>query len=238
KDTAWPKTEVDRFVLARLDAEGLTPSPEAEKTALIRRVTLDLTGLPPTPAEVDAFLADNAPDAYGKVVDRLQQSPRYGEHMTRYWLDVARWGDTHGMHLDNYREMWPYRDWLINAFNRNERYDQFIIEQLAGDLLPNATLDQKVASGFNRCHITTGEGGSIAEEVYVRNVIDRVETTGIVFFGMTVGCARCHDHKYDPIRMKDFYQLFALFNSLDQSPLDGNAARYPPVIKVASSEQL
>jgi mono/diheme cytochrome c family protein len=238
KNESWPKTEIDRFLLTRLESEGLAPSPEADKATLIRRVTFDLTGLPPTPAEVDAFLADSAPDAYEKVVDRLLQSPRYGEHMTRYWLDVARWGDTHGMHLDNYREMWPYRDWLINAFNRNERYDQFIIEQLAGDLLPNATIDQKVASGFNRCHITTGEGGSIAEEVYVRNVLDRVETTGIVFFGMTVGCARCHDHKYDPIRMKDFYQLFAMFNSLDQSPLDGNAARFPPVIKVASPEQL
>lgn len=234
----WPRNEIDRFILARLDARGLKPSPEADKTTLIRRVTLDLTGLPPTLAEVDAFLADTSADAYERLVDRLLASQRYGEHMTRFWLDAARFGDTHGMHLDNYREMWPYRDWLINAFNRNLPYDQFAIDQLAGDLLPNATLEQRIASGFNRCHITTGEGGSINEEVYVRNVIDRVETTGIVFLGLTVGCARCHDHKYDPVLQKDFYSLFAFFNSLDQSPLDGNAARYPPVIKVAGPAQL
>jgi len=237
-DAGWVRNEVDRFILARLTQKGLKPSAEADKTTLIRRVTFDLTGLPPTPAEVDAFLADNSPEAYEKVVDRLLKSPRYGEHMTRFWLDVARYGDTHGMHLDNYREIWPYRDWLLKAFNQNKPYDQFVIEQLAGDMMPNATLDQRIASGFNRCHITTGEGGSIAEEIYVRNVIDRVETTGIVFLGMTVGCARCHDHKYDPVTQKDFFSMFAFFNSLDQNPLDGNAAAYPPVVKVASPEQL
>src|SRR5262249_30725418 len=146
------------------------------KTTLIRRVTLDLTGLPPTLAEIDAFLADSAPDAYEKVVDRLLKSPRYGEHRARYWLDAARYGDTHGLHLDNYREIWPYREWVINAFNRNLPYDRFVIEQLAGDLLPNATLDQQVATGFNRCHVSTSEGGSIEEEVYVRNVVDQVDT--------------------------------------------------------------
>ncbi len=189
KNAAWPKNAIDAFILAFLEREGLQPSPEAERTTLIRRVTLDLTGLPPTPAEVDAFLADPSSNAYENVVDRLLRSPRYGEHMARFWLDAARYGDTHGLHLDNYREMWPYRDWVIKAFNENKPYDQFLTEQLAGDLLPNATLDQIIATGFNRCHVTTSEGGSIEEEVYVRNVIDRVDTTGTVFLGLTVGCA-------------------------------------------------
>jgi mono/diheme cytochrome c family protein len=237
KDAAWPRNPIDHFILARLEAKGLRPSPEADKVTLIRRVTLDLTGLPATPAEVDAFLADNSPEAYEKVVDRLLGSSRYGEHMARFWLDAARYGDTHGLHLDNYREMWPFRDWVIGAFNRNLPYDRFLTEQLAGDLLPNATLDQVVASGFNRCHVTTSEGGSIDEEVYVRNIVDRVDTTGTVFLGLTVGCARCHDHKFDPVRQKDFYQLFAFFNSLDDKPLDGNAARYPPVALVPTAEQ-
>ncbi len=178
KNAAWPRNPIDHFILARLERAGLQPTAEADRTTLLRRVTLDLTGLPPTPAEVDAFLADQAPNAYEKVVDRLLQSPRYGEHMARFWLDAARYGDTHGLHLDNYREMWPFRDWVIKAFNSNKPYDRFLTEQLAGDLLPNATLDQIVATGFNRCHVTTSEGGSIEEEVYVRNVLDRVETTG------------------------------------------------------------
>ncbi|HEV3162968.1 MAG TPA: PSD1 and planctomycete cytochrome C domain-containing protein [Isosphaeraceae bacterium] len=233
----WPRNPIDQFILARLEAEGLAPSPEADKTTLIRRLTLTLTGLPPTPADVDAFLADSSPSAYEKVVDRLLSSPHYGEQMARVWLDAARYGDTHGLHLDNYREMWPYRDWVIKAFNTNTPYDQFLVEQLAGDLLPDPSLDQLVASGFNRCHVTTNEGGSIEEEVYVRNVIDRVDTTGTVFLGLTVACARCHDHKYDPITTKNFYQLFAIFNSLDDSPMDGNAARYPPIVQVPSAEQ-
>ncbi len=237
KNTSWPRNEVDAFILARLEREKLQPSPEADKTTLIRRLTLDLTGLPPTLAEVDQFLSDTRPDAYEKVVDRLLKSPRYGEHMARYWLDAARYGDTHGLHLDNYREMWPYREWVVGAFNRNLSYDRFLTEQLAGDLLPNAAQDQVVASGFNRCHVTTSEGGSIDEEVYVRNVVDRVDTTGTVFLGLSTGCARCHDHKFDPFRTKDYYQFFAFFNSLDEKPLDGNAARYPPVISVATPEQ-
>jgi hypothetical protein len=237
KNTAWPKNSVDHFILARLEREGLQPSPEADRTTLIRRVTLDLTGLPPTPVEVDAFLADTSPNAYEKLVDRLLRSPRYGEHMARYWLDAARYGDTHGLHLDNYREMWPYRDWVIKAFNDNKPYDRFLLEQLAGDLLPNATLEQIIATGFNRCHVTTSEGGSIEEEVYVRNVIDRVDTTGTVFIGLTVGCARCHDHKFDPIKTKEFYQLFAFFNSLDGPALDGNAARPAPTVTVPTAEQ-
>jgi hypothetical protein len=237
KDAGWVRNPVDHFVLARLEAEGLSPSPEADKVMLLRRVTLDLTGLPPTPAEVDAFLADRSPGAYEKVVDRLLNSPRFGEHMARYWLDAARYGDTHGLHLDNYREMWPYRDWVVRAFNANMPYDSFVVEQLAGDLLPNPTRDRLVATGFNRCNVTTSEGGSIEEEVYVRNVVDRVDTTGTVLLGLSVGCARCHDHKYDPIRQKEYYQLFAYFNSLEGSPLDGNAARHPPVVKVPTPEQ-
>lgn len=237
KNAAWPKDPIDHFILARLEREGLQPSPEADRTTLIRRVTLDLTGLPPTPDEVDAFLADKSPDAYEKVVDRLLRSPRYGEHMARFWLDAARYGDTHGLHLDNYREMWPYRDWVIKAFNDNKRYDQFLTEQLAGDLLPSATLDQIVATGFNRCHVTTSEGGSIEEEVYVRNVIDRVDTTGTVFMGLTIGCARCHDHKFDPIKTKEFYQLFAFFNNLDGPALDGNKALPPPTVRIPTVEQ-
>ena len=237
KNAAWPRNEIDAFLLARLEREKLQPTAETNPTTLIRRVTLDLTGLPPTPAEVDAFLADKSPDAYENVVDRLLRSSRYGEQMGRFWLDAARYGDTHGLHLDNYREMWPYRDWVIGAFNRNLPYDHFLTEQLAGDLLANATQEQIVASGFNRCHVTTSEGGSISEEVYVRNVVDRVDTTSTVFLGLSVGCARCHDHKFDPIRAKDYYQLFAIFNSLDENPLDLNAARVPPVISLATPEQ-
>jgi hypothetical protein len=236
-NAAWPRTPIDYFVLARLEEKGLQPSPEADKTTLLRRVTLDLTGLPPTPAEVDAFLADDSPEAYERVVDRLLQSPRYGEHMTRFWLDAARYGDTHGLHLDNYRELWPYRDWVIRAFNDNKPFDTFIMEQLAGDLLPNPTLDQIVATGFNRCHVSTSEGGSIEEEVYVRNVVDQVDTNGVVFLGLSTGCARCHDHKFDPLKMKDYYQLFAFFNNIDGKPLDGNAPLPPPMVKVPTLDQ-
>jgi hypothetical protein len=245
RNTAWPRNAIDYFILARLEKEGLAPSPEAEKVTLLRRVSFDLTGLPPTPQEVDRFLADKSATAYENAVERLLKSPRYGEHMARYWLDLARWGDTHGLHLDNYREMWPYRDWVIRAFNANKPYDRFVIEQLAGDLLPapvanapgSPRLDNLVATGFNRAHVTTSEGGSITEEVHIRNVNDRVETTGTVFLGMTVGCCRCHDHKYDPLTMKDFYSLSAFFNSLEGNPLDGNASRHPPVVRVPNPEQ-
>jgi hypothetical protein len=223
---------IDAFIQARLRAEGLSPSPEADKAALLRRVTLDLTGLPPEPGDVDAFLADASPTAYEKAVDRLLASPHYGEHMARYWLDLARYGDTHGLHLDNYREMWPWRDWVIGAFNENMPFDRFVTEQLAGDLLPAATLEQQIATGFNRNHITTSEGGSIEEEVHVRNVMDRVDTFGQVFFGITLGCSKCHDHKFDPFTMKDYYQLTAFFNSCDGPDLDGNRKDTPPVLKV------
>jgi Protein of unknown function (DUF1553)/Protein of unknown function (DUF1549)/Planctomycete cytochrome C len=237
-NAAWCRNEIDRFILARLGGEGLQPSPEADRTTLIRRVTLDLTGLPPTPEEVDAFLADDSPDAYEKVVDRLLRSPRYGEHMARFWLDAARYGDTHGLHLDNYREIWPYRDWVIKAFNNNLPFDQFLIKQLAGDLLPGATLDDQVATGFIRCNVSTSEGGSIEEEVYVRNVIDRVDTNSTALLGLTLGCCRCHDHKYDPFKQKDYYQLFAFFNNIDGPPLDGNKADHPPVLKVPGPDQV
>jgi len=241
-DTSWIRNPIDQFIIARLEAEKLKPSGEADRVSLIRRVTLDLTGLPPTPDEVDAFVNDKSNDAYEKVIDRLMKSPRFGEHMARFWLDAARYGDTHGLHLDNYREMWGYRDWVVKAFNNNLPYNRFVIEQVAGDLLPGATLDQKIASGFNRCHVTTSEGGSIEEECYVRNVSDRVETFGTVMLGLTVGCARCHDHKYDPIKAKDYYQFFAFFNSLEGkgpfgNPLDGNAAKHEPTMRIPTPEQ-
>jgi hypothetical protein len=233
----WPRNSIDYYILARLDAAGLKPTPTADKRMLIRRVTFDLTGLPPTLDEMEVLLDDTDDGAYERWVDRLLGKTEYGEHMARFWLDAARYGDTHGLHLDNYREMWPYRDWVVRAFNRNLPYDQFTIEQLAGDLLPDATLDQQIASGFNRCHVTTNEGGSIVEEVYVRNVVDRVVTTGTVFMGMTLDCTRCHDHKYDPFTMKEFYSLFAFFNSIDGKPMDGNAAQHAPVVRVPTEEQ-
>jgi hypothetical protein len=237
KHTSCVRNPIDRFILARLEREGLEPSAEAARTMLIRRVTLDLTGLPPTVPEVDAFVHDTSPDAYDKLVDRLLDSPRYGEHMARYWLDAARYGDTHGMHLDNYREMFPYRDWVIGAFNRNLPFNRFLVEQVAGDLLPGSTLEQKVATGFLRCHVTTNEGGSIDEEVYVRNVQDRVDTNGIVLLGMTFGCAKCHDHKYDPVSQKDYYAMFAFFNNLDGNAMDGNTPQHPPIVRMATPEQ-
>lgn len=226
----WNDTEIDRFLAARLQREKLTPNEPADKHTLIRRVTFTLTGLPPTQEEVETFLADESPEAYEKLVDRLLASPHYGEHMGRYWLDAARYADTHGLHLDNYREMWMYRDWVINAFNQNKPYDVFLTEQLAGDLLPNPSWEQMVASGFNRCNVTTNEGGSIAAEVKMRNVNDRVVTTGTVFMGLTMECTRCHDHKYDPLQMKDFYAMYGFFNSIDGNAMDGNNKAHPPTI--------
>ena len=237
RDSGWVRNEIDRFVRARHERERLSPAPEADRPTLIRRVSFDLTGLPPTPEEVDAFVDDERPDAYEKLVDRLLESPGYGEHMARFWLDGVRYADTHGLHFDNYREIWPYRDWVIGAYNENMPFDRFITEQLAGDLLPNRTLDQQIASGFNRCNITTNEGGSINEEVYVRNVTDRVDTSATVFLGLTLACSRCHEHKYDPFTQKDYYQLFAFFNSLDGPVMDGNSKRHAPVVKVPSDVQ-
>ena len=194
-----------RSIRARLAAEKIAPAPPADRATIVRRVCLDLTGLPPTPEQVEAFVKDKSPDAYEKVVDRLLASPQWGEHRGRYWLDVARYADTHGIHFDNFREMWTYRDWVINAFNANMAFDEFTIENLAGDLLPNATRDQKIGSGFNRCNATSNEGGLIDEEYRVLYTRDRTETTGQAWLGLTVGCAVCHDHKYDPISQKDFY---------------------------------
>ncbi len=208
---------IDAFVLARLEKENLKPQPEAAKETLIRRVTLDLTGIPPTPAEVDAFLADKSPNAYEKVVDRVLASPRYGEHMAARWLDMARYADSNGFQSDTQRHMWHWRDWVIGAFNQNKPFDQFTIEQLAGDLIPNATREQIVATGFNRNHRLNGEGGRIVEEWFAETVIDRVETTGLTWMALTFNCCRCHDHKYDPISQKEFYQLFAYFNSNNEN---------------------
>ncbi|MDQ6665444.1 MAG: DUF1549 domain-containing protein, partial [Acidobacteriota bacterium] len=210
----WPRNPIDNFILARLESEKLNPSPAADKATLLRRVTFDLTGLPPTPAEVDAFLADKSPDAYEKRVDRLLASPRYGERMAMHWLDLARYADTHGYHIDSQRDMWHWRDWVIDAFNRNMPFNQFTVDQLAGDLLPNPTLQQRIATGFNRNHMINFEGGAIPEEYQTEYVVDRVEATSVVWMGTTMGCARCHDHKYDPIKQKDFYRFFAFFNTV------------------------
>jgi len=234
---AWAKNGIDWFVLNRLEREGLKPSAEVGKEALIRRVSLDLTGLPPTPAEVDAFLVDQSPNAYEKVVDRLLASPCYGERMAAPWLAAARYADTNGYQTDAERYMWRWRDWVIEAFNRNMPFDEFTLEQIAGDMLPSATLDQKIASGFNRNHRGNGEGGIIAEEYAVEYVVDRVETTSAVWLGLTVGCARCHNHKYDPITQKEFYQFFAYFNNI---PEKGKANKYgnsAPMIKAPTREQ-
>ncbi len=215
--TAVVRNPVDNFILARLAREGLHQAPEADRQTLIRRAALDLTGIPPTPQEVAAFVADPSPNAYEKVIDRLLASPRYGERMAVPWLDFARYADSNGFQSDASRQMWNWRDWVINAFNRNEPFDQFTIEQLAGDLLPNATRDQIVATGFHRNARLNGEGGRIIEEWFAETVIDRVETTGMTWMGLTVGCCRCHDHKFDPITQKEFYQLFAFFNSGDEN---------------------
>jgi hypothetical protein len=236
KNTAWVRNPIDRFILANLEKHGLTPAPEADRRTLARRLSLDLTGLPPSPAEVDAFVKDSSPDAYEKYVDHLLSSPQWGEHRGRYWLDYARYADTHGIHFDNYREMWSYRDWVLRAFNTNMPFDQFTIEQIAGDLLPNRTLDQQVATGFTRCNITTNEGGAINEEYLVLYNRDRTETVGQVFLGLTVGCCVCHSHKFDPITQREFYQMAAFFNNTTQAAMDGNIKDTPPIITVPREE--
>lgn len=235
-DHAWPRNAIDYFVLARLKSKGLAPNPRASTHTLARRTALDLTGLPPTDDQLRSFLGASAEDAFSDFVDLLLESSHAGEHRARYWLDAARYGDTHGMHVDNYREMWPYRDWVINAFNRNMPFDQFVVEQIAGDLLPNRTLDQQIATGFSRCNITTSEGGAIPEEVNVRYMVDRVETTATVFLGLTAGCAVCHDHKYDPLTQREFYQLGAFFNNTTQPAMDGNQKDTPPVVVLPKPE--
>ncbi len=232
RNNAWIRNPIDRFVLSSLERKGIETSPESELRTLLRRVCFDLTGLPPSPDEIERVLADPSPERYENYVDELLKRPEWGEHRGRNWLDYARYADTHGIHFDNFREMWSYREWVIKAFNRNLPFDQFTIEQLAGDLLPGADLDQRIATGFNRCNITTNEGGAIDEEYKVLYTRDRVETTGQVWLGLTVGCAVCHDHKFDPISQQEFYQLAAFFNNTTQRAMDGNIKDTPPIIPV------
>jgi mono/diheme cytochrome c family protein len=219
RQAAWVRTPIDAFVLARLEKEGLAPSPPAERTVLIRRASLDLTGLPPTPEEVDAFVADAAPDAYERLVDRLLASPHYGERWARLWLDLARYADTDGFEFDSPRTMWPYRDWVIGAFNADMPFDRFTIEQLAGDLLPGATQQQRVATGFHRNTMKNSEGGVDPEEARWETLLDRTNTTAEVWLGSTFGCAQCHNHKYDPIKQRDYYALLAFFDNSDEPTL-------------------
>lgn len=234
----WCRDPIDCFVLARLDAEHLKPAPEAGRETLIRRVTLDLTGLPPTLEEIDTFLDDHRPDAYERLVDCLLASPSYGERMAMEWLDGARYADTNGYQNDFARIMWPWRDWVINAFNRNQPFDQFIIEQIAGDLLPNPSRDQRVATGFNRNNRTVTEAGSIEEEWRIENAVDRVETTSMVFLGFTMGCARCHDHKYDPLTQKEFYRFLAFFSNVNEKGVyTETRGNVPPLVSLPTPEQ-
>ncbi|MGV3663586.1 MAG: DUF1549 domain-containing protein, partial [Prosthecobacter sp.] len=221
KDEAWVKTPVDRFILSKLDTLGLKPAAQADDRALIRRVSLDLTGLPPAPELVARYLPLDE-KKYSALVDELLKSPAYGEHRARYWLDAARYADTHGLHFDKPREMWPYRDWVVKSFNANQAFNDFTVEQIAGDLLPNPTEDQRIATGFQRCNITTNEGGTIDEENLANYAADRVQTMGWVYFGLTTNCSQCHDHKFDPITQKDYYSMAAFFRNTTQRPKDGN----------------
>ncbi len=233
----WVRNPIDAFILARLEREGLAPAPEAERGILLRRATLDLTGLPPTLAELDAFERDTAPDAYERAIDRLLASPRFGERMATRWLNAARYADTNGYQTDAPRIMWRWRDWVIDAYNRDMPFDRFTIEQLAGDLIPGATLEQQIATGFNRNHRGNGEGGIIPEEYAAEYVVDRVDTTATVWLGLTIGCARCHSHKFDPVTQQDYYRLFAYFNNV---PENGRAVKYgnsPPFIKAPTRAQ-
>jgi hypothetical protein len=220
KDRAWVRTPIDNFILARLEKEGIKPSPEADRVTLVRRLSLDLTGLPPTPEQVQEALNDQSDSWYEKVVDRLLASPHYGERWGRMWLDMARYADSHGYTIDAARSIWPYRDWVIGAYNRDLPFDQFTIQQLAGDLLPNATIDQKIATGFHRNTQINQEGGIDVEQFRVESVVDRVNTTGSVWLGLTVGCCQCHDHKFDPIAQKEYYQFFAFLNAQDEPTLE------------------
>ena len=244
QDESWCRQPVDRYVLRRLETAGLTPSPRADERTLIRRLTLDLTGLPPTREEIAAFLADDSPGAYEALVERLLASPRYGEHMAKYWLDLVRFADTNGVHHDHYRDLSPYRDWVIRAFNANLPYDEFVTDQLAGDLQPEPTEDQLTASGFHRLHMIIDVGTALPEESFARNVVDRVTAVGTAFLGLTVQCASCHDHKYDPLEQREFYGLSGFFNNLDAAPETGGRSGtdftrglQPPYIDLPSEEQ-
>ena len=244
ENRAWSDHPIDRFVLSQLEAEGIAPNERADRRTLIRRLSLDLTGLPPTRSEIHEFLADTSAEAYEHLVDRLLASPHYGEHMTKYWLDLVRFADTNGIHHDHYREMTPYRDWVIQAFNQNLPYDEFVRYQIAGDLFEVPSRDQLIASGFNRLHLIIDRGTALPEESFNRNVVDRVTAVGTAFMGLTVQCAVCHDHKYDPITMRDFYQLYAFFNNIDADPETGGRqgtdferGLQPPYISLATEEQ-
>jgi hypothetical protein len=234
--SGWAKSPLDAFIVAKLAKEGLKPNPAEDKARLFRRLNLDLAGLPPTPEETQAFLADRSPDAFAQAVERLLKTDEHAEQMARHWLDAVRYADTHGIHIDNARNIYPYRDWVLRAFKANQPFDQFTIEQIGGDLLPNATLEQIVATGYCRCLPTTGEGGAIAEEVMANYAKDQVETLGAVWMGLTSGCAACHDHKFDPISQKEFYALAAFFRNTPMSALDGNNANHPPSMLVTRPE--
>ncbi len=236
KNTAWVRNPVDRFILASLEKAGLQPAPEADRHTLARRLSLDITGLPPEPEVVTAFVNDQAPDAYERLVDTMMKSEHWGEHRGRYWLDAARYADTHGMHFDNYREMWPYRDWVINAFNANQPFDKFTVEQIAGDMLPHPTESQLIATGFQRCNITTNEGGTIDEENLMLYAADRVQTLGWVYMGLTTNCSQCHDHKFDPITQKDYYSMAAFFRNTTQAAKDGNVKDTAPIVVVPDTK--
>ena len=233
---AWAKTPIDNFILAKLQQAGLEPSPEAEKTVLIRRLTLDLTGLLPTPDEVTRFLEDRSPDAYEHVVDGLLERPTFGEQRARYWLDYARYADTYGLHYDNSRDIWPYRDYVIRSFNDNKPFDQFAMEQIAGDLLPMKNLDPLIGSGYVRLGVSSNEGGTISEELRVNIARERTEAFGATFMGLTVGCAVCHDHKFDPTTQHDFYSLSAFFNNIDEKPFNDDRPVWAPVVRIPKTE--
>jgi mono/diheme cytochrome c family protein len=238
QSAGWAQTPIDAFILRRLNEEGLHPAPEADKHTLIRRLTLDLTGLLPTPAEVSAFVQDDSPQAYEHLVDRLLASPAFGEQRARYWLDYARYADTYGLHFDNSRYIWAYRDYLIKSFNSNKPFDQFAKEQIAGDLLPPSSIDQIIASGYVRSGVSSNEGGTIPEELRVNIARERTEAYGATFLGLTVGCAVCHDHKYDPTTQKDFYQLSAFFNNIDEQPFNGDKPNWAPIVRIPKAQNM
>lgn len=238
KSKQWASNDIDTFILATLEAQDLKPNKEAGKRSLIRRLSFDLTGLPPSPEEIKNFLDDKSPKAYEALVDRLLSSSRYGEHMAKYWLDVVRFADTNGLHHDFTRRVTPYRDWVIRSFNKNMKFNDFIVHNVAGDLYENATMDQKVASGFNRLHVTIDKGTAIPQESFTRNVVDRVNVVGVAFLGLTLNCAVCHDHKFDPVTQKDFYQMFAFFNSIDGASETPGPGRHAPYIWVGTEENV